>query len=132
MCNRDSQLWLVTPIRLKKKKKKIHRFGINKRIKIAKIRIWVDVGLSVFLMFSCQIEGSLIKLTYLIIGLMIYSREVNGTSLLPSRFPYSFVETTWTSLNKFPRSLDILNSMVLSSHIVPLIYFSETHLIIFV
>ena len=69
MCNWDSQLWLVTPIRLKKKK--IHRFGINKRIKIAKIRIWVNVGLSVFLMFSCQIEGSLIKLTYLIIGLMI-------------------------------------------------------------
>ena len=68
MCNWDSQLGLVTPIRLKKKN---HRFGINKRIKIAKIRIWVNVGFSVFLMFSCQIEGSLIKSTYLIIGLMI-------------------------------------------------------------
>ena len=69
MYNWDSQLGLVTPIRLKKKKN--HRFGISKRIKIAKIRISINVRLSVFLMFSCQIEGSLIKLTYLIIGLMI-------------------------------------------------------------
>ena len=48
-----------------------HRFGINQRIKIAKIGVWCNLGLLVFLMLLCEIEGAIIKLRYLISNMNI-------------------------------------------------------------